>query len=157
MNENKKPEGLWALKRPWDLPLKEYIKTFPLIVSIYNEDTLLHEEKIDYGIPDDRILLTKSAQNTEEEARATKEILDSKLGVNPKSIILVTSAFHMQRAQLLFSDNGFAVIPYPVDFKASISDLTPMSFLPSANGLKDVEFALREFMGRLYYAVLRLV
>lgn len=57
MNENKKPEGLWALKRPWDLPLKEYIKTFPLIVSIYNEDTLLHEEKIDYGIPDDRKLL----------------------------------------------------------------------------------------------------
>lgn len=56
MNNNKR-SGLWTQQRPWDLPLKSYIKTFPLIVSIYDGDNLLHEEKIDYGVSEHRRLL----------------------------------------------------------------------------------------------------
>lgn len=54
---NNKSEGLWTQQRPWDLPLKNYIKTFPLIVSIYDGDKLLHEEEIDYGVSEHRKLL----------------------------------------------------------------------------------------------------
>lgn len=34
---------------PEDMPLREYIKSFPMTVSIYNGDDLIREEHIDYG------------------------------------------------------------------------------------------------------------
>jgi uncharacterized SAM-binding protein YcdF (DUF218 family) len=49
---------------------------------------------------------------------------------NNSSIILVTSAYHMQRSKYLFEKQGFDVMPYPVDFKSSIQNLTIISFLP---------------------------
>jgi len=131
-------------KLPWDK-------------SPTTEGVFLKQKALTYDIAEDRILVTKPVQNTNEEAIAVKELLDEKLGLQPKSIILVTSAFHMERAKALFIQNGFIVTTYPVDFKADISDVTPMSFMPSAYALKDVEFALRELMGRFYYSTLRLL
>ena len=34
-------------------------------------------------------------------------------------VILVTSAFHMPRAQKVFQNQNLKVIPYPVDFRSS--------------------------------------
>ena len=121
------------------------------------EGVFLRQKALTYGISEDRILVTKPVENTNEEAMAVKELLDEKFGLQPHSIILVTSAFHMERAKALFNQNGFIVTAYPVDFKADISDITPISFMPSAYALKDVEFALREVMGRFYYSVLRIL
>ena len=42
-----------------------------------------------------------------------------------------------------------------VAIQANVLDVTPMSFMPSAYALKDVELVLRELMGRLYYLVFR--
>jgi uncharacterized SAM-binding protein YcdF (DUF218 family) len=131
-------------KLPWDK-------------SPITEGVFLRQKASTYGISKGRILVTKPVENTNQEAMAVKELLDEKLGLQPKSIILVTSAFHMQRAKALFNQNGFIVTAFPVDFKTNISDLTPMSFMPSAYSLKDVEFALRELMGRLYYLALRIL
>jgi len=122
--------------------------------SLTTEGVFLKKTALTYGISEDRILVTKPVRNTSEEAMAVKELLEYQFGPQPK-IILVTSAFHMERAKALFNQYGFIVTPYPVDFKTDISDLTPMSFMPSAYALKDVEFALRELMGRLYYSTLR--
>lgn len=45
---------------PWDLPLKEFVKTFPMSVAIFDKhDIVIHEEVIDYGNPDDRRKLGK--------------------------------------------------------------------------------------------------
>jgi len=125
--------------------------------GLTTEGVFLKQKALTYGISEDRILVTKSVQNTNEEAMAVKELLNEKFGLQSKSIVLVTSAFHMERAKALFNHNGFIVTPYPVDFKTDISDLTPMSFMPSAYALNDVEFALRELIGRLYYSTLRLL
>ena len=38
-----------APKGPWDAPLKEYIKSFPLEIRVYDDDKLIHCEAIDYG------------------------------------------------------------------------------------------------------------
>ena len=43
MNNKPVPKG------PWDLPLREYVKSFPIVVAIYDGEKLVHEEKIDYG------------------------------------------------------------------------------------------------------------
>ena len=65
--------------------------------------------------------------NTADEAVAVKKMA---LG---NKIILVTSAFHMPRAQMLFEKEGFEVVPYPVDFKSLTTDsLTFMDYLPNA-------------------------
>jgi uncharacterized SAM-binding protein YcdF (DUF218 family) len=104
----------------------------------------------DWGVKSNAIRITKEVKNTEEEAKAVKELLTSKQ--NPK-IILVTSAFHMKRAEAIFEKQGLEVQTYPVDFKFDPSDITLMDFLPSAHATRNFEFSLRELLGRLYYQI----
>ncbi|MCC7227809.1 MAG: YdcF family protein [Burkholderiaceae bacterium] len=99
------------------------------------------------GIPSAHILLTDDVKNTEEEAKAVRKLLS---GPNP-SVLLVTSAFHMQRSVRLFESQHLKVIPYPVDFHVEIRDTTPMDFLPNADSLALTSLALREQIGRTFY------
>ena len=91
--------------------------------------------------------LTPAMENTAQEAVAVSEML--KQG---SKIILVTSAFHMPRAEALFRDAGLKVIQWPVDFRSSANKITPMGFIPNAGALSGTSGALREFLGRAYYA-----
>ena len=96
------------------------------------------------------LALTPAVENTAQEAQAVAEMLD-----RGSKIILVTSAFHMPRAEALFREAGLDVIPWPVDFRASANKTTMMDFIPSAGGLSGTSAALREFLGRAYYAYLK--
>lgn len=125
---------------------------FPWDKNRISEGDFLYQKALSYGVPRNRILVTKSVQNTGDEAIAVKELFIKHPEAEDKKIILVTSAFHMERAAKLFERGGLKVIPCPVDFKADISGFTPMSFMPNAFALKDTEFSLREIMGRLYYS-----
>jgi uncharacterized SAM-binding protein YcdF (DUF218 family) len=99
-------------------------------------------------VPSAKILVTEPVENTEQEARAVRKLL----GAEAKQIILVTSAFHMQRAQWLFEQVGFEVFAYPVDLHGDApEDITLVSFLPNPYALATVHLAVREFWGRLYY------
>jgi uncharacterized SAM-binding protein YcdF (DUF218 family) len=99
-------------------------------------------------VPSAKILVTEPVENTEQEARAVRKLL----GAEVKNIILVTSAFHMQRAQWLFEQVGFEVFAYPVDLHGDApEDITLVSFLPNPYALATVHAAVREFWGRLYY------
>ena len=51
-------------------------------------------------------------ENTADEAVTVKALISQS-----KRIILVTSAFHMYRAQMLFEKQGIKMIPYKKDFK----------------------------------------
>ncbi len=105
------------------------------------------------GIPSSNILVTDEAKNTDEEAKAVRKVL---LEPNP-SVLLVTSAFHMQRSVQLFESKGFKVTPYPVDFRVEIRDITPMDFLPGAEFLAATGLALREQIGRMFYRLKSLI
>jgi len=123
-------------KMPWDKVKK-------------TEGDVLKEYTISNGIPSEKILVTKDVENTADEAVAVKELIRPS-----KRIILVTSAFHMYRAQRLFEEQGFIVIPYKVDYKASGNNqVTFMDFLPSAGNLGLTETGMREIIGRLFYLV----
>ncbi|MFN0160824.1 MAG: YdcF family protein [Burkholderiales bacterium] len=102
-----------------------------------------------FGVRSADIRVSADAANTAEEAQAVRSLL----GAGVRDILLVTSAFHMPRAQTLFTRAGFHVIAYPVDFKVGVAARTPMDFLPSAAALAMSEGALREMLGRAYYAV----
>jgi uncharacterized SAM-binding protein YcdF (DUF218 family) len=123
-------------KMPWDKVKK-------------TEGEVLKEYAISNGIPSEKILVTKDVENTADEAVAVNKLISPS-----KKIILVTSAFHMNRAKKLFEKKGFEVIPYKVDYKTSRdSNLTLMDFLPSAGNLELVEIGIREIIGRLFYLV----
>ena len=111
------------------------------------EGDYLKKFAIDLGVPDTSIALTKEVQNTRDEAVGVRELPDEK----SLDIILVTSAFHMPRAQFLFEQEGLKVTPYPVDFKISEQQITLMDFLPSAQSLSMSDTAIRELIGRAYY------
>ena len=111
------------------------------------EGEYLRDVAIDLGVPKKDILLTENVENTDQEAKAIKKLL---LLDNPK-IILVTSAFHMPRAQLVFEAAGVNVIPSPVDFIVGAGKLTFMSFIPSAGSFASTSFFVREMIGRIYY------
>lgn len=109
------------------------------------------------GVPDSSIQVTGKVTNTAEEAAAVATLLpklSSVEGSKPKTILLVTSAFHMPRAQRLFEQEGLVVQPYPVDFKVSSrGSFSAMDLLPSASTWRYTEMAWRELLGRAYYKV----
>jgi uncharacterized SAM-binding protein YcdF (DUF218 family) len=126
-------------KLPWQ---SEETKPEGEILSKYASDF--------FDIPTSQILITKNVENTKDEANAVKEIL---INSQTQKIILVTSAFHMPRAASLFKKEGIEVQTYPVDFKASIRNLSLIDFLPSADAFNLFQFALRELIGRAYYGL----
>jgi uncharacterized SAM-binding protein YcdF (DUF218 family) len=96
-------------------------------------------------------------QRTANSQQPTNSVGSGQLAVGGKpSIILVTSAFHMPRAKMLFERQGFEVEPFPVDFRVSDRQRTTvLSFLPKAEYLEDSETAMREGVGVLYYKFLK--
>ena len=98
-------------------------------------------------IPASQILVTNRVENTEQEANEVKQIL----AASNTRIILVTSAFHMQRAKKQFEQVGFIVIPYPVDLRVRTNELTLMDFVPDPDALSRTHTAMREMLGRLFY------
>ena len=76
------------------------------------EGELYRAEAVDLGVPITSIGLTDRVTNTAQEAAAIRRLLPQ----DQPTVLLVTSAFHMRRAQVLFERQGLTVLPYPVDF-----------------------------------------
>ncbi len=110
------------------------------------EGLILKNKAISFGVPQAKILVTENVKNTFEESIAVTKLIP-----NNSSLILVTSAFHMHRSKYLFEKQGFDIIPYPVDFKASNAKTSIINFLPSISSLRKVSLFIRENIGRLYY------
>lgn len=101
------------------------------------------------GVDAAHIRLTSPVMNTADEARAVRQLIKDERA----TLILVTSAYHMPRAQRLFEQQGFEIIPYAVDFKQNNDAITLMAFLPNASALANTSMMLREMLGRLRYAL----
>ncbi len=109
------------------------------------------------GVPSKALRTTGLVVNTAEEAQAVTTLLGCQviegngLAQNTK-VLLVTSAYHMPRAQRLHERAGLTVIAYPVDFQVEATrNLSVMDFVPSAGAFKASEMAWRETIGRVYY------
>lgn len=107
------------------------------------------------GIPATAMASTPVVVNTAEEAVAIRRLLQVP---SARSILLVTSAFHMRRAQRLFERQGLVVKPFPVDFQTRGAWAGPLwrdpsQWFPTAQALDHSSRALRELLGRLVYRV----
>ncbi len=106
----------------------------------------------DFGITErNRLVLEAKARNTWENALYTRALLKPKPG---ERWLLVTSAWHMPRAMGAFRKAGFAVEPWPVDYRtAGVSDRWRLLEAPS-EGLRRLETALHEWVGLVAYRLL---
>lgn len=88
--------------------------------------------------------------NTYQNAVYTA-ILLKKLQI-AQPVILVTSAYHMERSVLSFKKAGIRVIPDPVDFHTDRRKFTLYNLLPSMGHLANSFRAIHEYIGLLYYS-----
>ena len=110
------------------------------------------QEARQLGIPAAAMASTPPVLNTADEAVAIRRLLPAR----QSRVLLVTSAFHMRRAQRLFESQGLQVLPFPVDFKARGRWAGPLwrdptQWLPSTTALNNSSRAMRELLGRLVY------
>lgn len=97
------------------------------------------------GISRDRLIMERRSRNTVENAGFSKALAEPKPG---ERWLLVTSAYHMPRSVGLFRKAGFAVEPYPVDWRTGGRRDDLLRFRVTAiDGLGRVELAMREWMG----------
>ena len=85
--------------------------------------------------------------NTLDNARSSYRILAAE-GLH--TIYLVTHAWHMPRAQLVFEHAGFRVTPAPTAFTTR-HRLTVLDFLPNAQALRDSALFFHEIIGIVWY------
>lgn len=121
------------------------------------EGAVLADIAVAQGVPRTDIEVTAKASNTEEEAEAVARLLAQLSSLeHDKPLLLVTSAYHMRRAQLIFMQAGLQVTPFPVDFQVQEGKIfTLLDLLPNAGSLVQTETALRELYGMLYYALFK--
>jgi len=107
----------------------------------------------DLGVPQEIIVVGGSARNTEEEAKlfATRGI---------KKILLVTSAWHMRRARLMYERyaKGVEVVPAATDHMNMYLFGQPLSFqdfIPDQNMLAQNSYMFKEWLAYYGYYFLR--
>ncbi|GGK79664.1 YdcF family protein [Rufibacter glacialis] len=105
------------------------------------------------GVPAVDILLEERSRNTRENAQFTKELVQTQPRL--QKLLLLTSAFHMRRAQGCFEKVGLKTDLFPTDFRTHdrsfhLDDL----LIPDPEALQQWTKLLHEWMGYVTYKVL---
>lgn len=117
------------------------------------ESRLLKNYLLDIGIPDSVLLIDTVSNNTYENAKFTANIINNHQLKG--RFLLITSAFHMQRAMGCFRKAGINVIAYPTNKmigkrKFYMSHL----FVPHHLNLEKWDKLLHEITGYLIYKMM---
>ena len=116
-----------------------------LAFSATTEAEAMRDFMQDLGVDNDAMLLEMRSRNTLENARFSADILrENSIG----TIILVTSALHMQRALARFKHEGVNVIPAATDHEVSRRPGW-QNWLPDTAALDGSARAMKEWVGYL--------
>lgn len=116
------------------------------ILSGRYEAVVMRDQLVSWGISADRLILEERSMNTNENAIESVK-LAKEHGL--ESLLLITSAYHMLRAEECFRARGVSVATLPVDYRV----LAARNIMPRAQFLKSTEDALREYSGRVVYRI----
>ncbi len=92
--------------------------------------------------------LEEQSKNTAENAIYSAAILKEN-GID--SIYLVTHAWHMPRAVMVFEQEGINVTPAPTIFVTNNNSPNWAYYIPNVSALSNTKIALHEFIGILWY------
>jgi len=117
----------------------------------FREAAWVRGELIAFGIPDSVIFTEDKSNNTKENAIYSKQILDS-LHLTPP-YLLITSAFHMPRAALVFKKAGVDVVPFPCNYNIGRGSFSPWDLIPTPSTLLGWDSFLKETVGYWWYKI----
>lgn len=100
------------------------------------------------GLSPDRLVYEDRSRTTHENAVLTRELVRPRPG---ERWLLVTSAWHMPRAVGCFRQAGFAVVPYPVDYRTRGPQDRWRGFGSVSEGLRRLDLAAKEWAGLVGY------
>ncbi len=101
------------------------------------------------GVPAENMLLEPASSNTWENGAKTLPLLQAR-GI--RRILLVTSAYHMRRAQAVFERLGLEVIPAATGYQLVKRADSVLDWLPQADALEMSTRGLKEHLGWAVYA-----
>lgn len=132
-----------------------HAKKAPVIIPT-GENAQLSEKPLleTMQVPSAAVLCEDKARDTAENAAKTIEILKA---LNAKTILLVTSSWHLPRSMMLFQIPGITVIPVGCDYEATLTQLQwqkkPLwQKLPSSQAAWQTATYAKEWLGILFYS-----
>jgi len=93
--------------------------------------------------------MEEKSRNTFENAVMSRAMLEGE-GIN--TVYLVTHAWHMARARMVFEQAGFDVIPAPTGFSTR-EKVSVFSYIPSGKSMLDTSLAVKEMLGIVWYSL----
>jgi uncharacterized SAM-binding protein YcdF (DUF218 family) len=134
-------------------------KTYPLVPVIFSggsglldspalvtELSVAKDLLTGMGINESRLIIESSSRNTYENFVFLSSVLPQRSG----RYLLITSAFHMPRSVGVARNQGFNVIPYPVDYRSNSTKLRQYDFSLFEH-LQVLEPAWKEWIGLTVY------
>jgi uncharacterized SAM-binding protein YcdF (DUF218 family) len=107
----------------------------------------------DLGVPAAKILTEEKSRDTSENARYAKDLCEQHHFKKP---LLVTSAYHMERAVWCFRKLGMDITPFPANFHASRDRKYPWrDYLPSNISMMNTYSSLHEYLGLVFYRIFK--
>ena len=117
------------------------------------EASNLQQTALIAGVPAKDILLEERSRNTRENALYTKELLQQHPEL--KELLLITSAFHMRRAQGCFEKVGPEFHTFPADFQTHDRSFHLDDFLiPDPEAVWEWAHLIHEWVGYVTYKLL---
>lgn len=151
-------DRVWQAARLWKAG-----KAPKILVTSPHTDLTTGPLLADMGVPKDAIIYDLGPRNTEEEAKSITRMFECSECSNVEKelkILVVTSAWHMKRAMLMFEKYapGIEVVPAPADWENSMAAAqawTPLELLPSPPSLTWNSVTFHEWLGILGYRLFR--
>lgn len=137
--------GAVQLARKHHLPIVITGGSGEPVPGAVREADAMADMAIRLGFPAKDIVIENRSRNTWENAEAVQKLLPG------KTIILVTSAFHMRRSVAMFNKQGFSVLPAPAGYHSQTRRGSFTDYIPQADALATSSTAIAEYLSLSWY------
>jgi uncharacterized SAM-binding protein YcdF (DUF218 family) len=112
-----------------------------------NDADVMAAAALALGMPRSQVIVENRSRNTLENSHAVRRI------VNGHRIILITSAYYMKRAVIMFKRRGFSVIPAPTYPLVQTRKTGFVTLIPFAGTLMKSSVALAEWLSLAWWGI----
>ncbi len=118
--------------------------------SKYLEGPLLGHWLKTWGLTTSNVVLLTACRNTRDEALQVRDLAKER---HWQRILLVTSAYHMKRAEAIFRNLDIPVVPVACDFAGmgGLENATPFNPVPKSDRFQQLDLFVHEMIGWYYY------